>query len=184
MEAELFSQATTDALTGISNRRHFFMQAEREWGRAQRFTRPFSAMMIDIDHFKAVNDQHGHQAGDSVLQAFVKRAVESLRQSDVIGRLGGEEFAVMMPETDRAAAIAAAERLREHVAERPLIIEHEIMTVTVSVGVASFRADDRSLDTFLNRADAALYRAKNGGRNRVEVADPAPENKGESQTPA
>jgi len=170
MEAELFSQATTDELTGISNRRHFFMQAERELSRARRFDRPLAAMMLDLDHFKSINDTYGHAVGDEVLQGFVKRALESLRISDVIGRLGGEEFAVIMPETPLAAAEAAAERLRAHLAERPIIAGREAIAVTVSVGVASFGKDDKSIDAFLNRADKALYRAKNCGRNRVEVA--------------
>jgi diguanylate cyclase (GGDEF)-like protein len=171
MEAELFSQATTDELTGISNRRHFFMQAERELGRAQRFGRPLSAMMLDLDHFKKINDTHGHAVGDGVLQTFVKRALESLRQSDVIGRLGGEEFAVIMPETAHAAAEAAAERLRAHVAEKPLIADREAVQATVSVGVATFHTQDTSIDKLLHRADQALYRAKNNGRNRVEIAE-------------
>lgn len=170
MEAELFSQATTDELTKISNRRHFFVLAERELSRAQRFDRPLSTMMIDIDHFKKINDTHGHAIGDGVLQSFVKRALESLRQSDVIGRLGGEEFAVIMPETTHAAAEAAAERLRAHVEVRPLIADREAISVTVSVGVATFNASDETIDKFLHRADQALYRAKNNGRNRVEVA--------------
>lgn len=171
MEAELFSQATTDELTGISNRRHFFIQAERELSRAQRFGRPLSAMMLDLDFFKKINDTFGHATGDGVLQAFVKRALESLRQSDVIGRLGGEEFAVIMPETAHAAAAAAAERLRAHVAEKPLIAGREAVPATVSVGVATFDARDTSIDKLLHRADQALYRAKNGGRDRVEIAE-------------
>ncbi len=170
MEAELFSQATTDELTGINNRRHFFMQAERDLSRAQRFGRPLSVMMLDIDHFKKINDTYGHAVGDGVLQAFVKRSLESLRQSDVIGRLGGEEFAVIMPETAQAAAEAAAERLRAHVAERPLIADRAAIPTTVSVGVATFEAGDKSIDKFLHRADVALYRAKNKGRNRIEIA--------------
>ncbi|MDP9127985.1 MAG: GGDEF domain-containing protein, partial [Pseudomonadota bacterium] len=171
MEAKLFSQATTDELTDISNRRHFFSLAERELGRAQRFGRPLSILMIDIDHFKKINDTHGHAVGDEVLKAFVQRALESLRQSDIIGRLGGEEFAVVMPETARAAAEAAAERLRVHVAERPLIAEREAIITTVSIGVATFMTEDKSIDRFLDRADQALYRAKHDGRNRVRVAE-------------
>ncbi len=170
MEAELFSQATTDELTGISNRRHFFMQAERELNRAKRFGRPLATMMLDLDYFKSINDNHGHAVGDEVLQGFVKRALESLRVSDIIGRLGGEEFAVIMPETSLEAAEAAAERLRAHLAERPLIAGRTALEVTVSVGVASYGEEDKTIDVFLNRADKALYVAKNGGRNKVEVA--------------
>jgi diguanylate cyclase (GGDEF)-like protein/PAS domain S-box-containing protein len=171
MEAELVSQATTDELTGINNRRNFFVEAERELGRALRFKRPLSAMMIDIDFFKSVNDKYGHAVGDDVLKAFVRRALESLRTSDIIGRLGGEEFAVIMPETSREAAEAAAERLRFHVADRPLIGGREAIAVTTSIGIATLHKEDASVDILLGRADKALYRAKHGGRNRVESAE-------------
>ena len=110
LEAELFRQASTDSLTGISNRRYFIAQAEQELRRSRRFGRAMSVMMIDVDHFKSINDQHGHAVGDAVLQAVVKRAQESLRQSDFIGRIGGEEFAVVLPETSQAAAREVAAR--------------------------------------------------------------------------
>jgi diguanylate cyclase (GGDEF)-like protein len=170
LEAELFRQASTDSLTGINNRRYFIAQAEQELRRSRRFTREMSVMMIDLDHFKSINDKHGHAVGDAVLQGVVKRALESLRQSDFIGRLGGEEFAVVLPETNSAAARDAAERLRQHLAEKPLIAERIAVPCTVSVGVANLGASDTTIDDLLNRADTALYRAKNGGRNRVELA--------------
>ena len=171
LEAELFQQASTDALTGINNRRYFITQAEQELRRSRRFARDMAVMLIDIDHFKAVNDEHGHQVGDAVLQGTVKRALESLRQSDFIGRMGGEEFAVVMPETDITAARDAAERLRVHLAERPIIAERIGIPTTVSIGVAQLTGTDSTIDQLLQRADVALYRAKNGGRNRVEVAE-------------
>ncbi len=170
MESELFFQASTDSLTGIANRRHFLAQAEQEMRRSRRFARDMAVMMIDIDHFKAINDQNGHAVGDAVLQALVKRALESLRQSDILGRLGGEEFAVILPETNLAAATASAERLRQHIAKRSLIAEHNAIACTVSIGVAQLHAGDSTIDDLLNRADEALYRAKNEGRNRVETA--------------
>jgi diguanylate cyclase (GGDEF)-like protein/PAS domain S-box-containing protein len=170
MEAELFRQASTDALTGISNRRYFIGQAAQELRRSRRFARDMSVMMIDLDHFKQVNDQHGHAIGDAVLQGVVKRALESLRQSDLLGRLGGEEFAVIMPETDLAAATDAAERLRVHLEERPVIAACVALPSTVSIGVAQLSAKDTSIDALLHRADLALYAAKEKGRNRVEVA--------------
>jgi diguanylate cyclase (GGDEF)-like protein len=130
-------------------------------------------MMIDIDHFKSINDAHGHATGDAVIQGVVKRALESLRQSDSIGRIGGEEFAVLLPETGLSAAYDVAERLRAHMAARPIIAGHEAVTCTVSIGVAQLSAQDGTIDDLLHRADLALYAAKNNGRNRVENA-PAP----------
>ena len=170
MEAELFRQASTDSLTGISNRRYFQNQAEQEVRRARRFARDMTVMMIDIDHFKAINDKHGHATGDAVIQGVVKRALESLRQSDSIGRIGGEEFAVLLPETGLAAAYDVAERLRAHMAAKPIIAGRIAVECTVSIGVAQLSAQDGSIDDLLHRADLALYAAKNNGRNRVEQA--------------
>lgn len=179
MEAELFRQASTDALTGLSNRRYFLAQAEQELRRARRFSREMSVMMIDLDHFKSVNDTYGHATGDIILQGFVKRAQESLRQSDALGRLGGEEFAVLLPETDLGAATEVAERLRQNVADRAFIAgTTTAIQSSVSVGVAQLEARDGTIDDLLNRADEALYRAKNQGRNRVEVASRASRKEG------
>jgi len=172
LEAELFRQASTDSLTGISNRRYFMAQAEQELRRSRRFARDMTVMMIDIDHFKLINDKHGHAVGDAVLQAVVKRSLESLRQSDSLGRLGGEEFAVILPETNLAAAAEVANRLRQHMAERPIIAERELVPCTVSVGLAQLTGKDGTIDALLSRADAALYRAKKAGRNRVEITSP------------
>jgi len=157
-------------LTGISNRRYFIAQAEQELRRSRRFARAMAVMMIDLDHFKRVNDAHGHATGDAVLQAFVKRALESLRQSDLLGRIGGEEFAVILPETELEAAREVAERLRAHLAERPVVAERAAIASTASIGVAQLSAKDGSIDNLLHRADQALYAAKQNGRNRVEVA--------------
>jgi diguanylate cyclase (GGDEF)-like protein/PAS domain S-box-containing protein len=170
MEAELFRQASTDSLTGISNRRYFENQAEQEMRRARRFARDMTVMMIDIDHFKPINDQHGHAVGDAVIQGVVKRALESLRQSDSIGRIGGEEFAVLLPETSLMAAYDVADRLRMHMQERPIIAGHTAITCTVSIGIAQLSAHDGGIEDLMHRADTALYIAKNGGRNRVEIA--------------
>ncbi len=171
LEAELFQQANTDALTGISNRRCFMSQAEQEMRRAQRFGRALSVMMIDLDNFKPINDSLGHAIGDVVLQGVVKTALESLRQSDVMGRLGGEEFAVLLPETGIAAAMDVANRLRAHVSSKPIVTVKEAINCTVSVGVAQLNGDDSSIDDLLRRADEAMYRAKRGGRNRVEIGE-------------
>ena len=130
-----------------------------------------SVMMLDLDHFKKINDTHGHATGDAVLQGFVKRAAESLRQSDTLGRLGGEEFGVILPETSLEAAEDVAERLRQHLAERPLIAERAAIPCTVSIGVAHLHGNDGSIDDLFQRADKALYKAKADGRNKVERAD-------------
>lgn len=170
LETELLRQASTDSLTGVNNRRYFLAQAEQELRRSRRFARTMSVMMIDIDHFKKINDTHGHATGDAILQGVVKRALESLRQSDSLGRIGGEEFAVILPETEIAAAMDVAERLRQHVCSRALIAEREAVTCSVSIGIAQLSSKDGSIDALLHRADEALYVAKNNGRNRVEVA--------------
>ena len=170
MEAELFRQASTDALTGIINRRYFQNQAEQEVRRSRRFARDMAVMMIDIDHFKPINDTYGHAAGDTIIQGVVKRALECLRQSDSIGRIGGEEFAVLLPETALDAARDVAERLRAHIEARPYIIGSGALSCTVSIGVAQLSAQDNGLEDLLHRADTALYAAKNDGRNRVEVS--------------
>ncbi|MDX2027647.1 MAG: diguanylate cyclase [Alphaproteobacteria bacterium] len=170
MEAQLLHHATTDELTGISNRRHFMEEGERELARARRFDRPLSIMMIDLDYFKKVNDRYGHAVGDAALQAAVKRSLESLRQLDIMGRLGGEEFAVIMPETSLEEGQIAAERLRQHIGARPLIALREAIPCTVSIGVAELTERDHSIDDMLNRADRVLYHAKEGGRDRVVVA--------------
>ncbi len=168
LEQELFHQANVDVLTGISNRRHFLEQAEQEMRRARRFGRALSVMMIDLDHFKPINDTLGHAAGDAVLQGVVKAALESLRQSDIMGRLGGEEFAVLLPETEQAAAVEVADRLCQHIAERPIVTVKAAVPCTVSVGVAQMAESDNSVDDILLRADEAMFGAKRSGRNRVE----------------
>jgi diguanylate cyclase (GGDEF)-like protein/PAS domain S-box-containing protein len=170
LEAELLRQASTDSLTGICNRRYFVAQAEQEMRRARRFDRPVSVMMLDLDHFKPINDRHGHAVGDAVLQGVVRRAGESLRQSDQLARFGGEEFAAILPETNLASAMEVAERLRLHLAERPIIAAGTAVPCTVSIGVAEMQTNDVSIDNLLRRADEALYRAKEQGRDRVEQA--------------
>jgi diguanylate cyclase (GGDEF)-like protein/PAS domain S-box-containing protein len=170
LEDELFHQASIDELTNISNRRYFLIQAEQEMRRARRFGRDMAMMMIDLDHFKPINDRLGHASGDTVLAAVVKKSLESLRGSDVMGRLGGEEFAVILPETNHAAAMEAAERLRQHIAEKPIVTSKTAVTCTVSVGVAQLKESDNTIDDLLSRADEALYRAKEKGRDRVEAA--------------
>lgn len=169
LEAELFHQANTDDLTGLSNRRFFMIQAEQEIRRARRFNRDLSVIMMDLDHFKHVNDTYGHAAGDCALETIVRASLESLRESDIMGRLGGEEFAIILPETSLEAAKDAAQRLLSHIAETAVHIPGKVIHCTTSLGVAQLRAKDNSIDDLLSRADEALFRAKDNGRNRAEV---------------
>ncbi|MDD3182783.1 MAG: sensor domain-containing diguanylate cyclase [Alphaproteobacteria bacterium] len=171
LEAELFHQANTDSLTGLSNRRFFMIQAEQEIRRARRFNRALSIIMMDLDHFKLVNDTHGHAAGDAVLETIVRASLESLRESDVMGRLGGEEFAVILPETTIEAAAEVAGRLLAHIAETAIPTTKGIVHCTTSLGVAQLIPQDNTIDELLCRADEALFLAKERGRNRVEISE-------------
>lgn len=172
MIEQLRRQATQDSLTGLSNRRHFFAQGEIELARVRRYGAALSLLMLDVDHFKRINDSHGHKAGDIVLRQLSTTLRETLRPVDVIGRLGGEEFAVLLPGTKLAEAIEVAERLREIIAASEVKREAGLpLRFTVSIGVVSLEQPDSNLDTLLSLADRALYQAKAGGRNRVCVAD-------------
>lgn len=168
VEERLREMAATDGLTGILNRRRFMELAADELGRAHRYGRPLGVIMFDVDHFKAVNDARGHAAGDKVLRSLTAVARETLRGADILGRIGGEEFAVLLPETGLPAAVRAAERLRRAAESMSLLADGGLFNVTVSLGVALLQ-EDEILEDFLKRADQALYRAKQGGRNRVEV---------------
>ncbi|QDG49632.1 diguanylate cyclase [Persicimonas caeni] len=173
--ARLFAQverlAILDDLTGLPNRRRLFEVAEAEFSRARRYAKPLSAIMLDIDHFKKVNDTYGHAIGDEILRAVAHRCDDALRETDTIGRYGGEEFVVIMPETSLdEASQCVAERLRTAVADASIVTDRGEVSVTISLGVAELTPADEDVDSLLNRADEALYRAKEGGRNRVEVA--------------
>ncbi len=168
LEEELTRQAHVDYLTGVSNRRHFMACAEQELRRAKRYAESLAIFMIDIDHFKRVNDRHGHRAGDTVLVALARLCQATLRSFDILGRLGGEEFAVLLPETDGVEAVRVAERLREAIAvTRVPLGDGACVQITVSIGVAALTSPDDNVDVLLSCADAALYEAKNSGRNRV-----------------
>src|SRR3569623_846515 len=169
LEAALARQARVDVLTGLNNRRHIFELAERELARSKRHAQGFSILMLDVDHFKAVNDTYGHDAGDEVLRRLSEVCIETLREIDIVGRIGGEEFAVLLPETAGVRAVDAAERLRLAIAAAAVPARGESVHFTVSIGVTSFTPDDEQADTLLKRADAAMYRAKRAGRNRVCV---------------
>nr|HMN61199.1 sensor domain-containing diguanylate cyclase [Anaerolinea sp.] len=163
--------ATTDALTGLANRRHLLERAEREFEHARRYFEPISALMLDIDHFKQVNDTYGHAAGDEVLRTVAEVCAAALRKVDVIGRYGGEEFAALLPETRLHDAATVAERLALAVSDLPFDIQGRLLHVTVSVGVAEAQGPGDTLARLIDRADQAMYRAKQAGRNRVVVFD-------------
>lgn len=164
-------QAQTDPLTQIANRGRFVEVANQEIARCRRFGHPLSLWMLDIDHFKAVNDTYGHHAGDVALQSLIVTSRQALRDWDVMGRMGGEEFAVLLPETDTTQALVVAERLRKSVAATDIPIEEgTVVHLTVSTGIATANDGDTTVDTLLDRADKALYEAKRSGRDKVCVA--------------
>lgn len=163
--------ATTDALTGLWNRRHFLDVAEEQLLLARRYGRPLSALMIDIDHFKRVNDSHGHAAGDTVLRCFSDILRGNLRESDLLGRLGGEEFALLLPESDGGKAVVVAELLRHEVAATEITLtDGTALRITASFGVSEAFIDGDTVAELLSRADDALYLAKESGRNKVSCA--------------
>jgi two-component system cell cycle response regulator len=164
LEALIFE----DPLTGLSNRRFILTQLAAQVSAARRHGRPFSVAMLDIDHFKAVNDRHGHAAGDHVLAEVTQVLRRNLRAEDQLGRLGGEEFLALLPDADDPAAAAAAEKLRAEVEHRAIEVEGHAVDVTISIGWATW--DGEAPDALLRRADDALYDAKHRGRNRVEGA--------------
>ena len=167
--------ATIDSLTGLHNRRHFMATAEAEWARFQRYQRPLSMLMVDIDHFKSVNDRYGHAVGDEAIKFVALACKQDLRGSDMVGRLGGEEFALLLPETDSARASIVAERIRERVAAQFLSTHKIQFRITISVGVAEASASMSGVDALLRSADLALYQAKEEGRNRVVIwSEPVP----------
>ena len=167
LEAELTRLATTDGLTGLANRRHFIQQLEMEIARIQRNAAPAVLLMLDLDHFKRVNDSYGHAGGDAVLQAFAHATQGNLRKIDLAGRLGGEEFAILLPETGLEPALHFAERLRQHIETMTVASNGEQIQITVSIGLTGITHADTQADATLARADTALYQAKAGGRNQV-----------------
>jgi diguanylate cyclase (GGDEF)-like protein len=157
-----------DPLTGVANRRCFLEQLEAELARYKRFGSPVAVLMLDIDWFKRVNDTHGHAMGDAVLRHLAELTKGRLRGIDLFGRLGGEEFGILLPGTDGPGAWQFADRFRRDVAETPIKSCAGTIPITISIGVAELAQGDATADGVLARADAALYRAKEGGRNRVE----------------
>jgi diguanylate cyclase (GGDEF)-like protein len=171
--AEVQRLATTDSLTGLHNRRSFFEAARRSWEHAVRYGAPLSVLMLDIDHFKRVNDHLGHLAGDQVLQAVAYGCLTTLRAVDVVARYGGEEIVIVLPETNSQQAWFVAERLRRALSEQAITTDRGPVMLTVSLGVASMATLlPLSLEQLIERADQALYAAKRAGRNRVILWSP------------
>ncbi len=165
---ELDRMASTDPLTGLYNRRFFFQRMEEELARANRTDNPLCLAFLDIDHFKQINDTHGHQAGDEILQQISQIMTHLLRRSDVLGRIGGEEFLILLPDTDGKGGVRISERLRQRVEDAKFIFGETEIPVTISIGVY-FATDPLVLgvDELVLRADSALYEAKEAGRNRI-----------------
>ena len=172
-QRELRAQANTDPLTGLANRRFFDEIAGKELSLMRRQQDYFSVLMIDIDHFKAVNDGHGHLAGDEILKRVAATLADNLREEDTVARIGGEEFVVCSPATNRLASIVLAERLRKAVESLVIEIDGQRIPVTISLGIALRPLDGDDLPALLEVADERLYRAKQDGRNRFCVADKA-----------
>ena len=172
-ELELRLVATTDSLTGALSRRAFLKAAAHDVDRARRNSRDLSCILLDLDYFKTINDSYGHAVGDLALQEVVLLLKASLRDEDYLGRIGGEEFAIIMPGAGRLAARAIGERLRRQVMNAVLEIPNGKLKLTASVGLATLRDADAGIDDLLRRADDALYAAKAAGRNRLVCDEPA-----------
>jgi diguanylate cyclase (GGDEF)-like protein len=167
---QLETQSRTDGLTGVLRRQAFTDRMDEEFKRSAVFNTNFSVLMIDIDHFKSVNDQHGHPAGDAVLARIGKVLMESFYETDVVGRYGGEEFIVLLPRSEFDGVMRKAEALRRRIESERIQTGFGPLQVTVSIGAARFPEAGRTPDDLIASADRALYRAKEGGRNRVEGA--------------
>lgn len=170
LEDELRELAAADSLTGTNNRRRYFELSDMALHRVRRHRHPLSVLMMDLDYFKTVNDSHGHAIGDEVLKKFVDICSGLLRQEDIMGRLGGEEFAVTLPDEGEKTARITAERLRKSFEHLSIPVNGDEIKTTVSIGIAELNKTDETFEDCLFRADAALYAAKDGGRNRIEMA--------------
>ena len=168
LHEQIFSNATTDALTGLRSKRHLTDELGREFSRARRYNRKFSILMIDIDHFKRVNDEHGHQVGDVTLRAVASNLLSCLNSEDLAARYGGEEFVVLLLETKLVDALAIAERIRQAVADLVVSYREARLQVTVSIGCAEYDHMDENELRLFERADQRMYAAKQAGRNTVK----------------
>lgn len=171
--AHVKTLSETDELTGTMNRRAFLNTAGRTYSQARRFGRKFSVLMIDSDSLKTVNDMHGHDAGDELLKAMASKIQDELRQSDILSRYGGDEFVVLLPDTDSSGARLTAERIRESICAAPLHFRAASTAVSASLGVATYPDNGANFESVLDAADSAMYQSKTGGKNRVTSAQPA-----------
>jgi diguanylate cyclase (GGDEF)-like protein len=169
LQRELITRARTDSLTGALNRRALYEEAEREISRTVRAGHDFSVLLIDIDDFKLMNDTRGHAAGDFALQRLVNTVRSMLRTEDWLARTGGEEFAILLPETDVEQALVVAERIRSSIEHMNLVFENVRLSISASIGVAQMSTSVPTVDDVLHRADIAMYSAKRGGKNRTVV---------------
>ena len=184
LETELHRLATTDPMTATLNRRQFFELGQKALRRQRRPGQGFGLLMIDIDHFKIINDRYGHPLGDAALQHVVHCLRSGLRQTDLIGRVGGEEFAIVLPTTSTDDALDVAERLCTRVATEPLQQGSTTICMTISIGLTMARHTDRSLEQIIARSDTQLYRAKETGRNQVCHDEPCDSALDRSVSPA
>lgn len=159
--------AITDGLTGVFTRRHYMERCNEEIERSRKFHYSATFLMADIDHFKEINDHYGHLVGDAVLREVAKTIKENIRQVDAAGRYGGEEFIIILTETDKNGARFAAERIRQAIEDKHIKVYDEDLRTTISIGIATFPEDSQELSALIDKADNALYRAKQTGRNRV-----------------
>jgi len=169
LEDKLTNFARIDDLTQVYNRRYFHEEADKQLALAHRYQRPAAVLMLDLDRFKQINDTHGHRAGDEVLKHFAHICRETMRETDIIGRTGGEEFAILLPETDLDSAFQLAERIRSRVASASLQSHGAILSYSVSIGVAVKHAEKMLIQELLSQADKALYAAKEAGRNHIQI---------------
>jgi diguanylate cyclase (GGDEF)-like protein len=167
---DLVHRASVDVLSGLFNRRHFLELADGEWSRFDRYERPLTLMMLDIDMFKTINDRYGHDVGDQAIVHVAAVCRDSKRVPDIVARVGGEEFAMLLPETSLQSAALVAERLRQAIADTPLVIAGAPIGLSVSIGVAEADTRMDGIRALMKQADDALYRAKRSGRNRVTLA--------------
>ena len=171
LQFALEDMAKTDSLTGLANRQAFMERAMGEFSRARRYSRSLSVIMIDLDHFKSINDLYGHAAGDQVLRQLGQQCHSQLRDSDFMGRIGGEEFVLLLPDTSQDSAFHVAERMREQLSKTPILLDKGItLHITASFGVTAINKDDADFNAVLQRADVAMYEAKHDGRNKVKSA--------------
>jgi len=171
MDEKLETLALTDPLTGLYNRRYFFERGWNEYVRARRYQHHLAVIMLDLDFFKQINDKYGHACGDMVLMRVAKLFSQTLRDVDLVARFGGEEFIILIPETDKAGVDFVAQRIRQEIYDTPMEHNGKNFNITASLGIALIEDVVGDFETMINQADIALYYAKENGRNRVELYD-------------